>query len=307
MTLEDLRVFVAVCRAGNLSEVARQLHCTQPAVSQHVVRLERELGVALLERRATGVLPTEIGAALFESAAEGLDVIAAGVRRVAEIRDGDSGSLAITTGGTTVRHFLRGTVAAFRKRYPDVALNFVPGRSTPHCLDVLRHEGADLALITMGDPTRGIEQRPVFTQDLRALFPADHTLARRRRLRIEDLSDQRYVGLPDDTRSQSYIGQLFREQGIGLCATISVDDFDTASVFVELGLGYAIVPAVQAANFARNGKLVPVPIEGVEPIAVGWAARRWSSLSLVAHAFIEAFRAEMVAMKGVRGLKILRG
>ena len=56
MTLEDLRVFVAVCRVGSLSEVARGLHCTQPAVSQHVTRLERELGVALLERRATGVV-----------------------------------------------------------------------------------------------------------------------------------------------------------------------------------------------------------------------------------------------------------
>ncbi len=152
----------------------------------------------------------------------------------------------------------------------------------------------------MGDPVRGIEQRPAFTQDLRALLPADHALAKRRRLRIRDLVDLPYVGLQGDTRSHSCISELFRDEGVALRATISVDDFDTASVFVELGLGYAIVPAVQAANFARNGKLVPIPIKGVKPIAIGWAARRWSSLSVVARAFVELFREEVVAMKEVR-------
>lgn len=62
MTLEDLRVFVAVCRAGSLSAVARELACTQSAVSQHVKRLEREAGVSLLERRPRGVVPTYAGA-----------------------------------------------------------------------------------------------------------------------------------------------------------------------------------------------------------------------------------------------------
>jgi ribosome-associated protein len=49
MTLDDLRIFQAVCETRNLSAVARSLGCTQPAVAQHVARLERELGVALVE------------------------------------------------------------------------------------------------------------------------------------------------------------------------------------------------------------------------------------------------------------------
>ncbi|MFD9263054.1 LysR family transcriptional regulator, partial [Streptomyces sp. NPDC059538] len=61
MTLDDLRVFVAVCRAGSLSAVARDLGCTQSAVSQHVRRLEKQTGTGLLERHARGVVPTEAG------------------------------------------------------------------------------------------------------------------------------------------------------------------------------------------------------------------------------------------------------
>ncbi|CAM5452536.1 hypothetical protein SPURM210S_06573 [Streptomyces purpurascens] len=63
MALEDLRVFVAVCRAGSLSAVARELDCTQSAVSQHVRRLAREAGVSLLERQPRGVVPTHVHAA----------------------------------------------------------------------------------------------------------------------------------------------------------------------------------------------------------------------------------------------------
>jgi DNA-binding transcriptional LysR family regulator len=305
VTLEDLRVFVAVCRLGSLSEVARQLACTQPAVSQHVARLERELGVALLERRPTGVVPTEMGEALFQSAADGLDTITSGVRRVAEIRDGGSGSLAITTGGTTVRHFLRGAVARFRDRFPDVALQFVPGRSTASCLEALRQDQADLALVTISEPLRGIEQRPVATQELRALVRADGPLGRRRRVSIRDLRDRPYIGLSAETHSHSYIQRVFREHGVELRATLSVDDFDTASVFVELGLGYAIVPAVQAWNFSRDARLRSLAIEGTEPIPIGWAARRWASLSGVAISFVEGFHDEMARLTRVPGLELL--
>jgi DNA-binding transcriptional LysR family regulator len=244
-----------------------------------------------------------MGATLFESAADGLDAISVGVQRVAEIRDGTTGSLAITTGGTTVRHFLRGAVARFRKRYPDVALDFVPGRSSAACLEILRQGQADLALITMSDPIRGIEQRPVVTQELRAVVRADSPLGKRRRVRVRDLQELPYIGLSEGTRSHSYIHEHFRERGVELKAVLTVDDFDTASVFVELGLGYAIAPALQAWNFSRSAGLTSLSIEGVEPIPIGWAARRWSSLSLVAMSFVEMFGTEMARLKRVPGLK----
>ena len=75
-------------------------------------------------------------------------------------------------------------------------------------------------------------------------------------------------------------------------------------MFVELGLGYAIVPAVQAWNFSREERLASVPIEGAEPIPIGWAARRWSSLSVVALSFVEDFREEMAGLKRIPGLTV---
>lgn len=304
MTFEDLRVFVAVCEAGSLSAVARELGCTQPAVSQHVARLERELATPLIERGATGVNPTGAGDALYDAALDGLGAISTGIRRVEELRDGAVGALSVTTGGTTVRHFMRETVVRFRERHPGVVLQFVPGDSTRRCLEVVRRGSADLALITIGAPVRGIEQRTVVQQDLRLLVAIDDPLARRQRVRIQELEGIRYISMAERTTTYQLIQRAFANEGVALDATMSVDDFDTACAFVELGLGHAIAPAMQASHFVRDGRVHSVRIAGLEPVPIGWAARRWSALSTAALAFIEIFRSEMSKQKSVPGLTV---
>ena len=64
MTLEDLRILVAACEAGSMSTLARELHRTQSSVSQHIARLEAELGIRLFERHARGIQPTAAGKVL---------------------------------------------------------------------------------------------------------------------------------------------------------------------------------------------------------------------------------------------------
>jgi DNA-binding transcriptional LysR family regulator len=68
MELRELTAFVAVAEEGGMSAASRRLHISQPALSQTVSGLERQLGVKLLERSSTGVQPTEAGAALLSEA-----------------------------------------------------------------------------------------------------------------------------------------------------------------------------------------------------------------------------------------------
>ncbi len=71
------------------------------------------------------------------------------------------GSVRVTTGGTTVRHFMSEAVVAFRQRYPKVSLEFQTETSGRRCFDALAAGNLDLAWVTLGSPVRGIEQRPV--------------------------------------------------------------------------------------------------------------------------------------------------
>src|SRR5512139_285361 len=199
VTLDDLRVFVSVCEAGNLSAVARTLSCSQSAVSQHVKRLEKETGVALLERRPRGVVPTEAGRILYQAALGGIASLDAALRRLDELRGGDAGTVKITTGGVTVRHFMADAITAFRARHLHVMLEFHSAQSARRCLQMLQAGGADLAWITLGTPHPGIEQRPVITLPWVLVVHRDDPLAEREAIEPSDLAGIRYLAHPENS------------------------------------------------------------------------------------------------------------
>ena len=305
MTLEDLKIFVAACEAGSLSALARQLGKTQSAVSQHISRLEKELGVPLLERSGRGITPTEAGGVFRDLALEGLDSIEVGLKRVKEMRDGEVGTLTITTGGTTVRHFLRRTIVGFREEHPTVNLRFLPASSTRQCFDILRLEQADLAFVTMGESVRGIDELTVIRQGLFLLTAKDDPLADRKSLKISDLQEIRYLGLSAGTSHRDAIQQAASEHGVVLTPEIVFDDFDTASIFVDLGMGHAIVPAVQAHNFVESGNITAVPIKDLPPVEVGWAYRHVAYLAAPARDFMKEFENDLTIMKDLPGVTVL--
>ncbi|MGW0204904.1 LysR family transcriptional regulator [Streptomyces sp. NPDC003233] len=285
MTLDDLRVFVAVCRAGSLSSVARDLGCTQSAVSQHVKRLERETGVVLLERQPRGVVPTQAGRILEAAAAEGISGLDIAVRQLRDQVDGRGGYVRVATGATTVRHFMSEAVVAFRRRHPEVNLEFRTVSSGRGTFDALADGTLDLAWITVGSPVRGIEQRTVAELPWLLAVPADDPLAARPQLDAADLTGVRLIRLPPNSTSAVHLDAACAELGVRFTYDTSVADWDTALLLAELGVGRAVVPAVPGLPVPGAGELRLVPLPGLRPLPVGWAVRRWDSLSPPARAF----------------------
>lgn len=305
VSIGDLQLFAAVCESRSLSDVARDIGCTQPAVSQRVRRLEGAVGAPLLDRSAKGVEPTEAGLVLYEAIIEGMGTLRAAARRIEQIRTGESGSVRITTGGTAVKHLLSGAVARFRRDHPHATLELESVNSTRRCLDALRRDEADLAWITMGAETEGIEQRPAITMPWTLVGSVGDGLMQRKRLRLADLRGIRYIPLREQAISQTQLERSFASAGLVLDTRASVDDWDTAVLLVELGLGHALVPAIHGWNFAREGRVRAVPIEGLAGVTFGWAARRWRSLSPLALDFVGTVAKEMSRLKGISGLRLI--
>ncbi|WP_030766863.1 MULTISPECIES: LysR family transcriptional regulator [unclassified Streptomyces] len=288
MTLDDLRVFVAVCRAGSLSAVARDLGCTQSAVSQHVRRLEKQTGAGLLERHARGVVPTEAGRILQAAAADGIAGLDGALRRVDDLVHGGGGTVRVTTGATTVRHFMSEAVVTFRRGHPQVNLEFQTENSSRSCFDALAADDLDLAWITIGGPVRGIELRPVMQLPWVLAVGADDPLAARARLDPADLAGIRHIRLPENSASRAHLDAAFAEAGIRVSSDTSVADWDTALLLAELGLGHAVVPALPGWQVpGSDGPLRLVPIPALPPLTVGWAVRRWAALAPPALVFAD--------------------
>ncbi|WP_200302311.1 LysR family transcriptional regulator [Streptomyces adelaidensis] len=301
MTLDDLRVFVAVCRAGSLSAVARELGCTQSAVSQHVRRLEREVGVGLVERQARGVVPTRAGRVLQDAAAEGITGLDLALRRLADLVRGDAGVVRIATGGTTVRHFMAQGIVDFRRSYPDVVLEFQTVRSSAGCVDALADPARDLDLswLTLGPAVRGIEQRAVAELPWVLAVRADDELAGRERIEGKELAGMRLIGLPENSTSYAHLAAAYG--GLGITTNSSgagVADWDTAILLAELGVGPAVVPALPGWTGPGHAGLRFVPVPDLPPLTVGWAVRRWEALSPPARAFADTVARHAVRVGG---------
>lgn len=287
MTLDDLRVFVAACRAGSLSAVARDLSCTQSAVSQHVKRLERETGVSLLERQSRGVVPTAAGRILCDAAADGIAGLDFALRRLGDLVNGESGSVRIATGATTVRHFMAEAVVSFRARHPEVSLEFRTETSGRRCFDALLAGNLDLAWITIGAPVRGIEQRTVVDLPWVLAVRDDDPLADRSEIAVCDLDGTKFVRLPPNSTSGAQLEAELIDLGIRAGSDTSVADWDTALLLAELGLGHALIPAVPGLSATGDGRMRLVPVPALRPLAVGWAVRRWDALSPLARTFAD--------------------
>ncbi len=287
MTLDDLRVFIAVHETGNLSAVARALCCTQSAVSQHIKRLERETGLALMERQPRGVAPTQAGRILYQAALGGIASLDAALRQLGELRDGSGGTVSITTGGVSVRHFMAEAIVAFRRRHPDGTLEFRSAYSTRRCIELLHSGRADLAWITLGQPQPGIQQRPVIELPWVLAMHADDPLAAQDFISPGDLVAIRYIAYPESSASRQQLEDRFARLGISPPTPVGVADWDTAILLAELGIGHAIVPALPRLADPASSPARTVPIPALDPLTVGWAVRQWNVLSPLATEFAE--------------------
>ncbi|WP_354643696.1 LysR family transcriptional regulator [Kitasatospora camelliae] len=299
MTLDDLRVFAAVCRSGSLSAAARELACTQSAVSQHVKRLEKELGLSLVERHPRGVAPTYAGRVLHAAVTDGLGTIDHALHRLEELARGEGGSVRITTGATTVRHFMSAAVVRFRRRFPQVSLEFQTETSRRRCFDTLAAGGVDLAWITLGpEAVRGIEQRPVVALPWVLAVAAGDPLADRESVRPADLEGARLIGLPGNSASHLRLTGWLAEAGVRPAFDTGVADWDTAVLLAGMGLGRAVVPALPGWGGSDHPDLRLIPVPELPALTAGWAVRSWDTLSPPARAFADTVSAHCAEWNG---------
>ena len=196
MDLRLLKYFTAVAEERHVGRAADRLNMTQPPLSRAIRRLEDEFGARLLERTATGVELTTAGSILYQEATALLEQADRLQRRVTAAAG--TAVIAVGTLADAAEQVGATLVAAFRRQQPNV--------------DVVIHE-ADL-----GDPTAGLRAGLVDVALTRTPFEAkgissyvlrsdpigvvmhdDDPLARREAVAVAELTDRRWVRLPDGT------------------------------------------------------------------------------------------------------------
>lgn len=153
MNINQLAYFRAVCEAGSISAAAERLYIARPSLSASMGALEREVGAKLLERRKSGVSPTEAGAALLECAIECDGLLSACLRRIGGMGAlGERRTLLLGCSGGTMDPDAIDRIYAYEQACEEIAVELVDNEF-PDCWRAVEEGAVDLA-ITVRPPAR---------------------------------------------------------------------------------------------------------------------------------------------------------
>ena len=172
MELRELTAFVAVAEEGGMSAASRRLHISQPALSQTVSALERQLGLQLLERSSTGVRTTDAGAVLLSEARAILARHDQAVRAMAQFACDGCGVIRLGVPLELPSGILPRAMAKFATQHPQTRI--VPRHlSTARQLAALRDDELDLALVRERPIGRDVDAMLVVRENLGVLLAAE--------------------------------------------------------------------------------------------------------------------------------------
>lgn len=259
-----LATFRAVVAHGSFSAAGEALSLTQPAVSRQVSLLEAQLGTQLVRRTRQGVHATEAGRVLSAHADAILGRIALAEEEVAELAGLRRGRIRLGSFFNALVYLSAETAAVLFERHPGLEIedHLVDRRAA---FRGLAAGELDVAIVFehafSPDPApEGVELTPLFDDPPRALLPASHRLARRKRLAVADLADETWVRAHDGFGA-SFVDHVLA--GAGLRPPVVLmgrgDEPVEAQALVAAGKGVAIAHAL---NVVISDRIAVLPLRG---------------------------------------------
>ena len=256
MELRQLRYFAVLAETLHFGRAAAQLHISQPGLSQQIRRLEKELGVVLLERGRQTRL-TAAGAALTEMTGSLLaheEQVRTHVRRMAS---GSGGSLQVVLTRSAPTQLTHDLLERFRAHHPGIEVQ-TETAWTSHNVSMIRAGKADAALVQLPlENSEGLQVRELARSALSVIVPSGHPLARRRKVRLDELRHEPYVGWPREQAPGAWDRLLYSVWGDEQPCMVRIEpDLERMVAAVKDGLGFAMATRERAVQLRRQGVVV---------------------------------------------------
>ena len=267
VTFRQLRLFLALAETGSVSGAARAMHVTQPTASMQLREVARAVGLPLHEVIARRVHLTEAGIELARVARAMTAEWDAFEQKVGAIKGLTRGRLKVAV-VSTAKYFIPRLLGSFCERHPDIEIS----------LEVLNRDGVvsrlrdnrdDLYIMSMPPSDLELEDRVFMANPLVMVAAADHRLARRRRLQLADLGDERFVLREKGSGTRMATDAHFRRARFRPQVRLELGSNEAVREAVAGHLGLAVLSRHALAGDARALGLAVLPVAGF-PIPSLW-------------------------------------
>ncbi len=256
LDLRHLATLQALAESGSLTRAAQRVHLTQSALSRQIAVLEEHYAQRLFERTQPAVRFTPAGQRLLDLAADVLPRVRDAERALAQLREGQSGSLRIAVECHSCFDWLMPAMDALRPRWPDVEMDLLSGFLADPLLPVLDGR-ADLAVLHEAPPpSAALVVLPLFSFDFVALLARDHPRAAQPALQAADFAAETLITYPVPDDKLDVMRQLLLPAGVRPAARRSAELTAAIVQLVASKRGIAVLPRWAALPYLERGYVV---------------------------------------------------
>ncbi|MGW2644485.1 LysR family transcriptional regulator [Streptomyces sp. NPDC001393] len=258
--LAALELLLAVARLGSLGAAAREVGITQPAASSRIRSMERQLGVALVDRSPRGSRLTDAGALVTDWARRVVEAAAAFDAGARALRDRRDSRLRVAASMTIAEYLLPGWLLALHAERPDTAVSLLAGNSAKVAELLLAGE-ADLGFVEGLSVPTGLDSAVIAHDRLIVVTAPGHPWARRRR----PVTAQELASTPLILRERGSGTRQVLDAALGGLARPLIELSSTTAVKASAvsGAGPSVLSELAVGEELAMRRLVSIPVEGV--------------------------------------------
>lgn len=258
MTLEQLRIFVAVAERQHVTQAAQEINITQSAASSAIAALEERYAVKLFDRVGRRIELTDAGRIFLVEARSVLAQAATAEKALADLAGLRRGSLSVYASQTIVNYWLPPFLARFHQRYPDIHLKLKSG-NTQQVAAATREGAADLGFVEgiVDDPNLSIESI-AGDQPIIVVSPT-HPLAKKPKLEPDDLLLTKWVLREPGSGTRGEFEAALKPLSMCLAdldVALELPSNESVCAAVEAGVGATAISSLVVEAALRSGKLV---------------------------------------------------
>lgn len=261
VNLEYYKIFYYVAKYGRITFAAKELCISQPAVSQAVKQLEKEIGMELFIRTPKGVVLTQAGETLYSYISSGYETILLGEKKMKELTNLEYGEVRIGASDMTLEFYLLPFLEKFHQQYPGIKVN-VTNAPTPRTIEHLYAGRIDFGVVTTPLP---IDDRLHATKarDVQDIFISGSrfTEYKSKIINYRDLESMPLICLENKTSTRVYVDNFLKEQGVYLAPEFELATSDMIVQFVKRNLGIGSVMADFAEKYMACGEIFKLEFE----------------------------------------------
>lgn len=260
MTLEQLRIFVAVAEREHATRAAQDLNLTQSAVSTAVANLEARYATKLFDRVGRRIVLTEAGRVFLNEARAVLARASAAETVLADLAGMKKGKLSLAASQTVAAYWLPPLIHRYRQRFPGVSVTLAIA-NTENVAGMIHNGAADIGVVEGEIDDPALKVATVAEDDMVLVVSGDHPWAGRKSVSVRDLTAAAWVLREPGSGTRSVLEHVLETADLttdDLNIAIELSSNEAVRTAVEAGAGATVLSRFVASSGLLSGALVEV-------------------------------------------------